>query len=45
MANNNYYRKVIYNEFLGLRKELRAPTMQELDRKVENQKRIWDEKV
>lgn len=45
MANNNYYRKVIYNEFLGLSKELSAPTMQELDRKVENQKRIWDEKV
>ena len=40
MANRNYYRVVLSNDFLGLSKEISAPTRYELDRKVENQKRI-----
>ena len=42
MANRNYYRVVLSNDFLGLSKEISAPTRYELDRKVENQKRIWN---
>ena len=45
MSNVNCFRTVIYNNFLGLSKELSAPTKYELDIKVENQKRIWEEKV
>ena len=45
MANRNYYRVVLSNDFLGLSKEISAPTRYELDRKVENQKRIWNERV
>ncbi len=45
MANRNYYRVVISNEFLGISKEISAPTKRELDARVQNQKRIWDEKV
>ena len=45
MAYRNIYRVVLSNEFLGVSKEISAPTRYELDAKVENQKRIWDEKV
>ena len=45
MANRNYYRVVLSNDFLGLSKEISAPNRYELDIKVENQKRIWDERV
>ena len=45
MANRNYYRVVLSNDFLGVSKEISAPTRYELDRKVENQKRIWNERV
>ena len=45
MAYRNYYRVVLSNEFLGVSKEISAPTRYELDAKVENQKRIWNEKV
>ena len=45
MANRNFYRVVLSNNFLGISKEISAPTRYELDRKIENQKRIWDEKV
>lgn len=45
MANRNYFRVILSNDFLGVSKEISAPTRYELDRKVENQKRIWDEKV
>ncbi len=45
MANRNYYRVVLSNDFLGVSKEISAPTRYELDRKLVNQKRIWDEKV
>lgn len=45
MANRNYYRVVISNDFLGISKEISAPSRYELDRKIENQKRIWNERV
>ena len=45
MPNRNYYRVVLSNDFLGISKEISAPTRYELDRKVENQKRIWNEKA
>ena len=45
MANRNYYRCILSNDFLGVSKEISAPTRYEFDRKVENQKRIWAEKV
>ena len=45
MAYRNFYRVVLSNEFLGVSKEISAPTRYELDAKVENQKRIWDERV
>ena len=45
MAYRNYYRVVLSNEFLGVSKEISAPTRYELDAKVENQKRIWNERV
>lgn len=45
MGSRNYYRVILSNDFLGLSKEISAPTRYELDRKVENQKRIWDERV
>lgn len=45
MSYNNYYRTIVSNEFLGISKELSAPSRYELDVKVENQKRIWDERV
>lgn len=45
MASRNYFRVILSNDFLGVSKEISAPTRYELDRKVENQKRIWDEKV
>ena len=45
MAYRNYYRVVLSNDFLGVSKEISAPTRYELDAKVENQKRIWDERV
>ena len=40
MAYRNFYRVVVSNEFLGVSKEISAPTRYELDTKVENQKRI-----
>ncbi len=45
MAYRNYYRVVISNDFLGISKEISAPTRRELESKIENQKRIWDERV
>ena len=45
MSYRNYYRVVLSNEFLGVSKEISAPTRYELDAKVENQKRIWNERV
>lgn len=45
MANRNYYRVVISNDFLGINKEISAPTRYELDTKIANQKRIWNERV
>ena len=45
MAYRNYYRVVLSNEYLGVSKEISAPTRYELDAKVENQKRIWNERV
>ena len=34
MANRNYYRVVLSNDFLGLSKEISAPNRYELDIKV-----------
>lgn len=45
MARRNYYRMVVTNEYLGLSKEITAPSRYELDIKVNNQMRIWDEKA
>ena len=45
MAYKNNYRVVLTNDFLGLSKELSAPTRHELNIKIENQKRIWNEKI
>lgn len=45
MSYINYYRVVISNDFLGVSKEISAPNRYELERKVENQKRIWQEKM
>lgn len=45
MSNRNIYRMVISNEFLGVSKLITAATRYEFDRKVENQKRIWAERV
>lgn len=45
MANRNFYRCVLSNEFLGVSKEISAPNRYEFDRKIENQKRIWSERV
>ena len=45
MANRNFYRCVLSNDFLGVSKEISAPNRYEFDRKVENQKRIWEEKI
>lgn len=45
MAYRNFYRVIISNDFLGLSKEISAPSRYELDLKVENQKKIWEEKV
>lgn len=41
----NSYRVVLSNEFLGLSKEISAPTRRELDVKIANQERIWSEKI
>ena len=41
MANRNYYRIVLSNDFLRKDKEISAQTRYEFNRKVENQKRIW----
>ena len=45
MSNRNFYRVVLSNDFLGVSKEISAPNRYELDRRVENQKRIWQERV
>lgn len=45
MANRNFYRVTLSNDFLGISKEISAPNRYELNRKIENQKRIWEEKV
>ncbi len=45
MSNRNFYRIVLTNEFLGTSKEISAPTSFELEIKVENQKRIWNERM
>lgn len=45
MSYINYYRVVISNDFLGVSKEISAPNRYELERKVENQKRIWQEQM
>lgn len=45
MAYRNYYRVVLSNEFLGLSKEISAPTRSELNAKIANQERIWNEKI
>ena len=36
MANRNNYRVVLTNDFLGVSKELSAPTRYELNKKIEN---------
>lgn len=45
MAYRNYYRVVLSNEYLGLSKEISAPTRSELNTKIANQERIWNEKI
>ena len=46
MSNRkNLYRVVLSNDFLGVSKELSAPNRRELDMKIENQRRIWQEKT
>ena len=45
MSNRNSYRVVISNDFLGVSKEISASSRYELDRKIENQRRIWEEKA
>ena len=45
MSNRNFYRVVLSNDFLGVSKEISASNRYELDRRVENQKRIWQERV
>lgn len=45
MSYRNFFRVVLTNEFLGVSKEISAPTRYELERKIENQERIWQEKV
>ena len=41
----NYYRAVLTNDYLGISKEISAPTRYELERRLENQNRIWEEKA
>lgn len=45
MAYRNFYRVIISNDYLGISKEISAPNRYELERKIENQKRIWNERV
>lgn len=45
MSNRNFYRVVISNDFLGISKEISASSRYELDRRVANQRRIWQERV
>lgn len=45
MANRNFYRVVLTNDFLGVSKEISAPNRYELDVKIENQQRIWQDRV
>lgn len=45
MANRNFYRVILSNDYLGVSKELSAPSRQELEMKVENQRRIWQNRV
>lgn len=45
MANKNNYRVVLTNDFLGASKELSAQTRYELNKKIENQQRIWNDKI
>lgn len=45
MANKNIYRIILSNEFLGVSKEISAPNRYELNCKIENQKRIWNDKI
>lgn len=45
MSNRNFYRVMLSNDFLGISKEISASNRYELDRKIENQKRIWQERV
>lgn len=45
MSYRNFYRIILSNDYLGVSKEISAPNRSELDRKIENQKRIWNEKI
>ena len=45
MSNRNFYRVVISSDFLGISKEISASSRYELDRRVANQRRIWQERV
>ena len=45
MANRNFYRVVLSNEYLGISKEISAPSRYELNSKIANQERIWNEKI
>ena len=45
MANKNIYRIILSNEFLGVSKEISAPNRYELNCKIENHKRIWNDKI
>lgn len=45
MSYRNYYRVEVSDEFLGVSKILSASTRWELEQKIENQRRIWDEKT
>ena len=41
----NYYRAVLTNDYLGISKEISAPTRAELERRIEYQKRVWEDKA
>lgn len=45
MAYRNSYRVELSNDFLGLTKEISAPTRAELNSRIANQERIWNEKI
>ena len=45
MAYRNYYRVVLSNDYLGVSKEISASTRNELNMKIANQERIWNERI